>query len=180
MPMQSGPFFETFSCLPDPRSEVNKKHLMIDMLFIALCGVLCGLRGWEEVADFAKARKEWFKKYLELPNGIPSHDAIRYLFVFIDQKALSDQRTLNFLNTNPRYSVPSVGPTRLFSSLTANFRRLSRKLRMLVFTRSPARQLLTKMMKSSAYLTKLRPRFSNSLAKSSSMIFANNGESGPP
>lgn len=89
MPMQSGPFFETFSCLPDPRSDVNKKHLMIDMLFIALCGVLCGLRRWEEVADFAKARKEWFKKYLELPNGIPSHDSIRYLFLYIDQNAFN-------------------------------------------------------------------------------------------
>lgn len=87
--MSTEPFFETFSALPDPRKEVNRKHLMIDMLFITLCAVISGVKSWEQIEDFAIDREDWLRKYLELPNGIPSHDAIRYLFLFLDAKAFN-------------------------------------------------------------------------------------------
>ncbi len=87
--MSTEPFFETFSAIPDPRKEVNKKHLMIDMLFITLCAVISGVKSWEQIEEFAVDREDWLRKYLELPNGIPSHDAIRYLFLFLDEKAFN-------------------------------------------------------------------------------------------
>lgn len=87
--MLSEPFFETFSALPDPRKDINKRHLMIDMLFITLCAVISGVKSWDQIEEFAIDREEWLRKYLELPFGIPSHDAIRYLFLFLDGKAFN-------------------------------------------------------------------------------------------
>lgn len=75
--INQGPFFESFSSLPDPRKDINKKHLMIDMLFITLCAVISGVRSWEDIEEFAIDREEWLRKYISLPYGIPSHDAIR-------------------------------------------------------------------------------------------------------
>ena len=62
---------------------------MIDMLFITLCAVISGVRSWEDIEEFAIDREEWLRKYISLPNGIPSHDAIRYLFMFLDEKAFN-------------------------------------------------------------------------------------------
>lgn len=87
--INQGPFFESFSSLPDPRKDINKKHLMIDMLFITLCAVISGVRSWEDIEEFAIDREEWLRKYISLPYGIPSHDAIRYLFMFLDEKAFN-------------------------------------------------------------------------------------------
>ena len=50
----------------------QKKHLLLDIVAIAVCAVICGAEGWEEIEDFGKARQEWFSNFLELPNGIPS------------------------------------------------------------------------------------------------------------
>ena len=74
--INQGPFFESFSSIPDPRKDINGKHLMIDMLFITLCAVISGVRSWEDIEEFAIDREEWLRKYISLPNGIPSHDAI--------------------------------------------------------------------------------------------------------
>lgn len=87
--INQGPFFESFSILPDPRKDINKKHLMIDMLFITLCAVISGVRSWEDIEEFAIDREDWLRKYISLPNGIPSHDSIRYLFMFLDEKAFN-------------------------------------------------------------------------------------------
>lgn len=86
MENRSGAFFETFGSISDPRKDINKKHLLIDMLFITLCAVLTGAKSWEAVEDYAIDREDWLRKYIELPNGIPSHDAIRYLFLFLNPK----------------------------------------------------------------------------------------------
>jgi len=89
MHVRTDPFFETFSALPDPRKDINKKHLMFDMLFITLCAVISGVKSWEQIEEFAIDREDWLRKYIELPHGIPSHDAIRYLFLFLDAKAFN-------------------------------------------------------------------------------------------
>ena len=76
--------FSHFLTITDPRSDINKRHKLIDIIAISICAVLCGCEGWEEIEDFGKSRQDWFKKFLELPNGIPSHDRIRVVFVHLD------------------------------------------------------------------------------------------------
>ena len=82
--MKSGSFLKHFSQVPDPRKDINRQHLLIDILFITICAVLCGARGWSEIADFGNYQKDWFLQFLKLPNGIPSHDTFRQVFLFLD------------------------------------------------------------------------------------------------
>lgn len=63
-----------FITIQDPRIDRTKKHNLVDILMITLCATICGVEGWEEIEIFAEEREDWFKGFLELPNGIPSHD----------------------------------------------------------------------------------------------------------
>ena len=73
-------FIECFGDLVDPRVERTKKHMLLDILGLGICGVLSGAEGWEEIEDFGKEHESWFKKFLLLPHGIPSHDTISRVF----------------------------------------------------------------------------------------------------
>jgi predicted transposase YbfD/YdcC len=88
--MKTGSFLEHFSVVPDPRSTTNRKHLLIDILFITLCAVICGAKGWEEIAEFGGCRKDWLKQFISLPNGIPSHDTFRDVFLFLDTEKFNE------------------------------------------------------------------------------------------
>lgn len=76
-----------FGQLPDPRVERTKLHPLMDILVIALCGVLTGSVGWDGLEMFGKARRKWLKEFLELPNGIPSADTFRRVFSAIEPRA---------------------------------------------------------------------------------------------
>lgn len=65
-----------FGNLQDPRSHINRKHLLGDLIVICICGVLSGCDGPIAIGDWAKAKKAWLEEHLELPHGIPSHDTI--------------------------------------------------------------------------------------------------------
>jgi len=67
-------FQEHFAELTDPRVDRGKLHLLLDILVIALCAVICGADTWVEMAAYGRAKAEWLKQFLLLPNGIPSHD----------------------------------------------------------------------------------------------------------
>ncbi len=69
-----------FSELEDPRIDRTKRHLLIDIVVISICAVIAGAEGWEDIEAFAKDKKGWLKKFLKLPNGIPSHDTISRVF----------------------------------------------------------------------------------------------------
>lgn len=69
-------FVECFSGIQDPRVERTKKHLLLDVIALALCGVISGAETWEEIEDFGKLHEDWLRKFLALPNEIPSHDTI--------------------------------------------------------------------------------------------------------
>lgn len=69
-----------FSKLEDPRLDRQKLHQLMDIIVIAICAVICGAETWVDIANFGKARETWFKKFLELPNGIPSHDTFGRVF----------------------------------------------------------------------------------------------------
>lgn len=81
-------FIECFGDLKEPRVERTKKHLLLDILALSICGVLSGAEGWEEIEDFAKEHENWFRKFLILPHGIPSHDTISRVFSALDPKGL--------------------------------------------------------------------------------------------
>ena len=73
-----------FENLTDPRVERTKRHLLLDMVVIALCATICGAEGWADVERFGKAKRDWFARFLELPNGIPSHDTMGRVFARLD------------------------------------------------------------------------------------------------
>jgi len=63
-----------FGVIKDPRINRNKKYLLEEILFIALCTLLSGGETFEDMELFGEERQEWLRRYLELPNGTPSHD----------------------------------------------------------------------------------------------------------
>lgn len=67
----------------DPRSH-NVSHLLIDIITIAICGLISGADGWVEIEAYGNAKLLWFSQFLELPNGIPSHDTFGRVFAVID------------------------------------------------------------------------------------------------
>jgi hypothetical protein len=70
-----------FKSLPDPRRRtMNLRHNFIDILIIAICAIICGAGSWVAVEEFGKAKEDWFRVFLELPNGIPSHDTFTNVF----------------------------------------------------------------------------------------------------
>ena len=71
---------ESFSELVDPRIERTKRHLLSDILTLAVLAVIAGAEGWEDIEEFGHSKHEWLKQYLSLPNGIPSHDTISRVF----------------------------------------------------------------------------------------------------
>jgi predicted transposase YbfD/YdcC len=73
-----------FGQLPDPRAERAKRHDLLEILIIAVCGVICGADSWVDIEEFGKAKEGWFRTFLELPNGIPSHDTFGRVFARLE------------------------------------------------------------------------------------------------
>ena len=73
-----------FGDLTDPRIDRTKLHKLLDILVIAICAVIAGADNWKDIADFGQAKIDWFKTFLELPNGIPSHDTFNRVFARLD------------------------------------------------------------------------------------------------
>ena len=73
-----------FSTLKDPRREHLREHSLIDILLIALCAMLCGAEGFVDFEQFGKARLEFLRGFLALPNGIPSHDTFARVFAMLE------------------------------------------------------------------------------------------------
>jgi predicted transposase YbfD/YdcC len=77
---------EHFSNVTDPRIDRTKRHKLIDILVISICATICGADGWEEFELFGQSKHDWFKSFLELPNGIPSDDTFRRVIGRIDPR----------------------------------------------------------------------------------------------
>jgi predicted transposase YbfD/YdcC len=71
---------EHFRTLEDPRIERTKKHLLLDILVIALCTLLSGGEGFQDMELFGKSKHAWLQTFLALPHGIPSHDTFGRVF----------------------------------------------------------------------------------------------------
>jgi predicted transposase YbfD/YdcC len=76
-----------FQSLSDPRHARNRKHLLIDVVVIAVCGMVCGCDGPTAIHRWACERHDWLRQFLSLPNGVPSRDCIRRLLMALSPEA---------------------------------------------------------------------------------------------
>jgi len=76
-----------FESLSDPRHTRNRKHLLVDIVVISICGILCGASGPTAIHRWAKSKREWLAQHLALPNGIPSRDCLRRLLMVLKPEA---------------------------------------------------------------------------------------------
>ncbi len=87
----SGRLSEHFGDLPDPRIDRTRLHKLLDIVLIAICAVICGADDWVEVAMFGEAKEVWFRTFLELKNGIPSHDTFNRVFARLNPEAFRER-----------------------------------------------------------------------------------------
>jgi predicted transposase YbfD/YdcC len=83
----SASFQRHFQDLPDPRIERSRKHPLINIVFMAVCGVLSGANSFAAIHEFAIDRRNWFARYLDLTNGIPSEDTLGRVLARLDPAA---------------------------------------------------------------------------------------------
>ena len=104
--------------IPDYRNESYIRHLLSDVVMITFFAVLAGADDWAKIEIFAKQKEKWLRKYLELPNGVPTDDTIRLIISNIDSTQfysltvnllidLMDQMLLNLDTTNDTY-LPDI------------------------------------------------------------------------
>ncbi len=79
-----------FSVIEDPRIDRSKRHKLIDIMTIAVCAVICGADGWVAIETYGCAKYEWLQTFLELPNGIPSHDTFARVFAQINPQQFQE------------------------------------------------------------------------------------------
>ena len=77
-----------FCDLTDPRADRGKNHNLLDMIVVALTATICGSNSWVDVERFGKSKLAWFQKFLQLEEGIPSHDTFGRVFRMLDSEEL--------------------------------------------------------------------------------------------
>jgi predicted transposase YbfD/YdcC len=76
-----------FRRLKDPRVVGRSRHLLVDIIVLAICGVIADCDDWSDIAQFAQKREAWFRRFLKLPGGIPAHDTFERVFAALDSRA---------------------------------------------------------------------------------------------
>jgi predicted transposase YbfD/YdcC len=87
LPADPASILEHFALLSDPRRDHGQIHRLDEIVFMAICGVLCGADSWQEIADYSESKSDWLSTFLALPGGIPSHDTFRRVFCLLDPLA---------------------------------------------------------------------------------------------
>jgi predicted transposase YbfD/YdcC len=87
LPEDPASILEHFALLSDPRRDHGRIHRLDEIVFMAICGVLCGADSWQEIADYSESKSDWLSTFLALPGGIPSHDTFRRVFCLLDPLA---------------------------------------------------------------------------------------------
>ncbi len=82
------PLKEHFSVLDDPRAQHSIEHLLLDIVLVTICAVICGADSWVEIENYGIAKQQWLETFLELPNGIPSHDTFERMFARLHPEQL--------------------------------------------------------------------------------------------
>jgi predicted transposase YbfD/YdcC len=103
-------FTPFFVDLTDPRVDRTKRHALLDIIILAVCATLGNADGWVDIECFANAKIEFFRTFLDLPNGIPSHDTFGRVFARLDPAALmaSIQQWLDALATTVAGEVVAI------------------------------------------------------------------------
>ncbi len=78
-----------FKKIKDPRDILRIEHKLEEIIIIALFAVIAGADTWDDIEDYGKDREEWLKTFLELTNGIPSHDTFNRVFSMINTEQFS-------------------------------------------------------------------------------------------
>lgn len=120
------PLVMAFSQVPDPRVRNRCKYKLIEIIGIVICGVLCGCESWVEIEEFSQEREEWFSKFFELEDGLPSHDTLARCFSLMEasffEQAFRDWvRSLKGINESKTLSIDGkavAGTHRGFNSGT--------------------------------------------------------------
>jgi len=76
-----------FGAIQDPRCYGKVEHHLLDILVIAVSAVIACAESWDDIALYGRSKLAWLRTFLELPNGIPSHDTFRRVFMLIDPDA---------------------------------------------------------------------------------------------
>jgi predicted transposase YbfD/YdcC len=79
-----------FSSIPDYRENHNKRHILVEIIVMAVCCTISGANAFTEIAVIANAKKEWFQTFPTLPAGIPSHDTVNRVLARINPKSIQD------------------------------------------------------------------------------------------
>lgn len=79
-----------FEDLPDPRAGPNAVHKLIDIIVIAVCAVIAGCEACTQMAEYGRRKESWFRRFLELPRGIPSHDTFSRVLALLDATKFQD------------------------------------------------------------------------------------------
>ena len=85
----SKPFLSYFCNMKDHRINRKKRHPLENIIAITLVAVICNVETWEDIVFFADAKKEFFSKFLDLTNGIPSKDTLRRFFAALDPQVFA-------------------------------------------------------------------------------------------
>jgi len=86
---EHSPLVAALAAVPDPRRQCkNLRHPLVDLLVVGFCGVLCGCDDFVELETFGRKKEAFFRRFLELPEGIPSHDTFRRVFQAVCPQAL--------------------------------------------------------------------------------------------
>jgi DDE_Tnp_1-associated len=79
-----------FAKLKDPRRRRRCEHRLLDIILIAVCAVIANCDDGQEIELFARSRRDWLKRFLALPNGVPSHDTFERVFNLLDPRAFHE------------------------------------------------------------------------------------------
>ena len=87
---QKTPLLDHVSRIPDPRYEKKCQHPLVNIVAIAICGVIAGADDWNSITAFGRAKKDWFGTFLDLDRGIPSHDTFRRFFSILSPRVFQE------------------------------------------------------------------------------------------
>jgi len=76
-----------FVAVEDPRCSGKVEHRLVEVLVVAVCAVIACAESWDDIALYGRSKLAWLRTFLELANGIPSHDTFRRVFMLIDPDA---------------------------------------------------------------------------------------------
>jgi hypothetical protein len=87
-PSQLASLKEHFETIDDPRAAHRIQHQLLDMVMIVICAIICGADSWVEIEQYGLSKESWLSTFLDLPNGIPSHDTFERLFARLKPEQL--------------------------------------------------------------------------------------------